>query len=64
MSRTTFWVTMTLTADLVFRIGRVRSISHILFELGIPSTNVLSSLTIFDVCLHLGMAECHVVNVL
>ena len=23
---------------------------------------MLSSLSIFDVCLHLGMAECHVVN--
>ena len=49
--------------DLVFRSSRVRSISHMLFELGIPNTNVLSSLTIFGVCLHLGIAECHVVNV-
>ena len=32
-----FWVTVTLTSDLVFKNNRVRSISLILFEVGISN---------------------------
>ena len=37
MSHIPFWVTLTLTSDLVLRIFCVRSISLIFFEVGIPN---------------------------
>ena len=43
-----FWVTVTLTSDLVFRIFVSVSISHIFF----------SRNPIFGVCMHLGMTKC------